>query len=357
MTDLLLPGFLDVPLADSAAAGDCGATHPPASPGGIVVGPYKTALEALGSVRSDVVVLGADLGSSTEIDGFKARFPDRFFNIGSAEQNEVDIAVGMAFEGEIPFVHSFGVFLTRRAYEQVCVQVALHRANVKLIGMIPGLTSRLGPTHQAIEDLSLMRTLPGMTVIDPADATEITQVVPAIADLPGPVYSRMMRREVRQVFDPAAYRFVVGVAVPLRSGTDVLLATTGLMLEPTLQAARTLAAEGIDATVVHVPTIKPLDETCLLDLAATCGAVVTAENHLVSGGLGSALAELLGARLPLPLERVGLRDTFAMPGSPEFLFATYHLTADDVAAAARRAVARKAAPRTRKPAGARGAKR
>lgn len=304
-------------------------------------GPYKQALIALGEARDDVVVLGADLGTSTEIDGFQARFPDRYFNVGAAEQNEIDIAVGMSFEGDIPFVHSFGVFLTRRAYEQVCVQVAMHRANVKLVGVIPGLTSRLGPTHQAIEDLALMRTLPGMTVLDPADATEITQMVPAMAELDGPVYARMMRREVPVLLDPERYRFRIGQAVPLRSGTDVLLVTTGLMLGPVLAAADLLAARGVSAAVLHCPTIKPLDVPAVLDLAATCRAVVTAENHLVAGGLGSSVAEVLGERLPLPLERVGIRDTFAVPGSPEYLFARYGLDAQGVVEAALRAVARR----------------
>jgi transketolase len=306
-----------------------------------ITGPYRRTLVAVGEARPRVVVLGADLGNSTEIDAFQQRFPDRFFNVGAAEQNEVDIAAGMAFEGDVPFVHSFGVFLSRRAYEQVCVQVAMHGANVKLVGMIPGLTSRLGPTHQAIEDLSLMRTLPGMTVLDPADATEIEQAVFAMADHPGPVYARMMRREVRRVLDPDRYRFRIGRAVPLRAGRDVLLVSTGLMLEPTIEAAATLAGEGVSAGVVHVPTLKPLDRECLLDLARDAGAVVTAENHLVTGGLGSAVAETLAESLPLPLERVGLRDTFAMPGTPEFLFARYGLTADAVAQAARRAIARK----------------
>jgi len=305
-------------------------------------GPYRRTLVTVGEARPRVVVLGADLGNSTEIDAFQQRFPDRFFNVGSAEQNEVDIAVGMAFEGDVPFVHSFGVFLTRRAYEQVCVQVAMHGANVKLVGMIPGLTSRLGPTHQAIEDLSLMRTLPGMTVLDPADATEIEQAVWAMADHAGPVYARMMRREVRRVLDPGRYRFQLGRAVPLVAGRDVLLVTTGLMLEPTLQAAATLRAEGIAAAVLHVPTLKPLDRECLLDMARDAGAVVTAENHLVTGGLGSIVAETLAESLPLPLERVGLRDTFAMPGTPEFLFRRYELTAEAVTGAARRAIVRKA---------------
>lgn len=305
-------------------------------------GPYRRTLVAVGEARPEVVVLGADLGNSTEIDAFQQRFPDRFFNVGSAEQNEVDIAVGMAFEGQVPFVHSFGVFLTRRAYEQVCVQVAMHGANVKLVGMIPGLTSRLGPTHQAIEDLSLMRTLPGMTVLDPADATEIEQAVWAMVDHRGPVYARMMRREVRRVLDPERYRFQIGKAVPLAAGRDVLLVSTGLVLETALQAAAMLRSEGVSAAVLHMPTLKPLDRECLLDLARDAGAVVTIENHLVTGGLGSAVAEVLGEALPLPLERVGLRDTFAVPGTPEFLFRRYGITPEAAVSAARRALTRKA---------------
>lgn len=307
----------------------------------IVHGPYRSALAALGEVRRDVVVLGADLGNSTEVDLFRQRFPERFFNVGSAEQNEVGVAVGLAFEGEVPFVHSFGVFLTRRAYEQVCVQAAMHRANVKLIGMIPGLTSRLGPTHQAIEDLSLMRTLPGMTVLDPADATEIAQAVSAMADWEGPVYARMMRREVKALFDPATYRFVIGRAVWLREGSDVAIVTSGLMLEHALEAVGDLDSRGVEAALLHVPTLKPLDEAAILRAARGCGAVVTAENHLVTGGLGSAVAEVLAERFPCPLERVGLRDTFAAPGSPEYLFERYGLTARHIVEAALRAVRRK----------------
>ena len=309
-----------------------------------VQGPYREALIRLGEARGDVVVLGADLGNSTEIDGFRARFPERFFNVGAAEQNEVDVAVGMALEGAVPFVHSFGVFLTRRAYEQVCVQVAMHEDNVKLVGVIPGLTSRLGPTHQAIEDLSLMRTLPGMTVIDPADATEIAQLVPALADHQGPVYVRMMRREVPALFDPRTYRFAVGKAVSLADGPDVTVISCGVMLANALEATRELADRGIGASLVHVSTLKPLDEETILESARRTGAVVTAENHLVVGGLGSAVAEVLSSRSPMPLEPVGLDDTFAVPGTPEYLFDRYGLTSRHIVDAAIRAVGRKPEP-------------
>ena len=298
-------------------------------------GPYREALVALGEARPEVVVLGADLALSTEIDGFARRFPERFFNVGVAEQNLINVAVGLAFEGEIPFVTSFGVFVTRRPYEQVCVQVALHRANVKLVGCIPGLTSRLGPTHQAIDDLALMRTLPGLTVIDPADATEITQAVQAAAEHDGPVYPRVMRREVDALFDPERYRFRIGQVVPVLQETDrfdVALFTTGLMLAPALEAAGMLRDRSISCGVWHVPTLKPLDVEAVREAAASARVAVTVENHLQSGGLGTAVAEVLAeAGLGRPLCRLGLRDEFAAPGTPDYLFARYGLTAADIA--------------------------
>jgi len=306
-----------------------------------VFSPYRKALVALGEENDKVVVLGADLGNSCEIDLFKERFSERFFNVGSAEQNEIGCAVGLAFEGFIPFVHSFGVFITRRAYEQVCVQVAMHKANVKLVGVLPGLISRLGPTHQAIEDLSLMKTLPNMVVIDPADATEIEQVVRKIAEYDGPVYSRMQRREVKRFFSPQKYSFEIGRAVFLKEGEDIALVSTGLMLEHALQAHAMLEQQGIKATLLHMPTIKPLDESALRFCAKECGAFVTVENHLTTGGLGSSVADFLTQNTPCPLEKVGLHDTFAVPGTPEYLFERYHLTAPHIVEKAKKALARK----------------
>jgi transketolase len=304
-------------------------------------GPYGKSLVTLGEKERRTVVLGADLANSTEIDGFAKRFPERFFNIGAAEQNAINIAAGLAFEGEIPFVHSFGVFLTRRSYDQVCVQIAMHRANVKLIGVIPGLTSRLGPTHQAIDDVALMRLLPGMTVIDPADATEIEQAVPAIAAYDGPVYMRAMRREVPVILDPGSYRFEIGKAVELSSGTDVAILSTGLMLGESLSAVKILQQQSVSASLLHIPTVKPLDREAVLRAAASAGAVVTVENHLVSGGLGGAAAELLAEEMPVPVGRVGLRDTFAEPGTPEYLFSKYGLTARSIAETSMQTLKRK----------------
>jgi transketolase len=308
---------------------------------GEVFAPYRDALVALGERDPRVVVLGADLAGSTETDGFRARFPDRFFNLGVAEQNAVGVAAGLAMEGFVPFFHSFGVFTTRRPYEQVCVQVAMHRTNVKLVGALPGLSSRLGATHQAIDDLSLMRTLPGMTVVDPADATEMIQVLGAAADHDGPFYFRMMRREVPVLFDAGTYRFETGRAVLVEDGPDVTLVSTGSMLRTVLEASSLLAGESVRASVLHVPTLKPIDADAIAGRAAATGALVTAENHLVTGGLGSAVAEVLAERRPAPLERVGLRDTFAAPGTAEHLLARYGMAAGDVVRAAVRALGRK----------------
>jgi transketolase len=308
---------------------------------GEVFAPYRQALVELGERNPDVVVLGADLAGSTEIDGFKERFPERFFNLGVAEQNAVGVAAGLALEGLVPMFHSFGVFTTRRPYEQVLVQVAMQRANVKLVGALPGLSSRLGPTHQAIDDLCLMRTLPGMTVVDPADAAEMVQVLEAAVDHDGPFYFRMMRREVPVLFDPG-YRFKIGCSVLLEDGSDVTIASTGSMLAAALEAARLLGEESIHASVLHVPTLKPLDAEAIVDRAQETRAMVTAENHLVTGGLGSGVSEILAEHLPTPLERVGLRDTFASPGTPDYLFERYGMTPHDIRKAALRALERKA---------------
>ncbi len=303
--------------------------------------PYREAIVKLGERDVRVVVLGADLANSTEIDGFKERFPERFFNLGVAEQNAVGIAAGMAFEGLVPIFHSFGVFATRRPYEQVCIQAAMERSNVKLVGALPGLSSRLGPTHQAIDDLSLMRTLPNMVVVDPADATEMVQALDAIAAHDGPCYMRMMRREVPVIFDPGKYRFVLGRAVEVEAGVDVTILTTGSMLAVALEASDMLREEGKSATILHVPTIKPLDGDAILDCIRVTGCAVTVENHLITGGLGSAVAELLAEERPAPLVRVGIEDRFASAGTPEYLFEMQGLCPVDVAAAAAVAMQRR----------------
>jgi len=293
--------------------------------------PYQKALVAIGEANSKIVVLGADLANSTEIGEFKEKFPQRFFNIGVAEQNEVNIAVGLAIEGEIPFVHSFGVFITRRAYEQICVQVAMQKINVKLVGTLPGLASRLGPTHQAVDDLSLMRTLPNMTVIDPADSTEIRQAIPIIAAYQGPVYIRMARREVPIIFDPVKYQFQIGKATCLQEGKDVAIITSGMMLKEALIAVRKLEQEKIFPTLLQMSTIKPIDKTAIINLGEDIKVVITVENHLTTGGLGSAIAEVIAEEgLRMRLIRMGMQDEFAIPGSPDYLLKKYKLDSESI---------------------------
>ena len=249
-------------------------------------GPYARTLCELGQEHPEVVALVGDLTDATEVSAFAERFPQRYFNIGMAEQNMMGIAAGMAFEGDVPFVHSFGVFVTRRAYDQLAIAICYHNLSVKLIGTIPGLTSRLGPTHQAIEDVALMRHLPNMTVIDPADAVEIRHATRAAFAHPGPVYLRMQRREVPVLHDETGYRFEIGKAIPMAQGTDVILISTGLMLAHVLDAHDVLAREHVSAGILHVPTIKPLDSGAITSAAAATGALVTVENPYCGGRIG-----------------------------------------------------------------------
>jgi transketolase len=296
--------------------------------------PYKTALIKLGKREKKVIVIGADLANSCEIDGFQNHFPERFLNVGVAEQNAVDIAVGLSFEGEIPIFHSFGVFVTRRPYEQIAVQVALHKANVKLIGFIPGVTSRLGPTHQAIDDISLMRHLPNMVVIDPGDATEIEQGLNSIVKYNGPVYMRMMRREVIRIFNPKTYKFKIGKSHFIYKGEDITIISCGMMLEEVLKAYDILSKKGLRVGILHVSTIKPLDTKAIINAALTSHILITCENHLIDGGLGSAVAEVLISKLTtrkVILERIGIPDTFGICGEKEFLFKKYGLDASSIA--------------------------
>jgi transketolase len=297
--------------------------------------PYGRALLALAQRRPDVVCLGADLTRQTETDLFRDALPERFFNAGMAEQNLMGVAGGLAREGHVVFVNTFGVFATRQAYNQVAMAIAYPGLPVKLVGFMPGLSSPGGPSHQAIDDVSLMRGLPNMTVVDPADAVEVRQAVPAIADLPGPVYLRLKRGDVPVVF-AEDHEFAVGRAQILRDGGDVALVAAGMMLPIALQAADALERDGVSAALVNVSTIKPLDAACVLRAARRCRAVVVAENHSIVGGLGSAVAEVLAqAGAGLPLRRVGVPDTFAegAAGAP-YLFERYGLTAEAVLRAA-----------------------
>ncbi len=297
---------------------------------------YGSALVELARERPEVVCIGADLTGPTETDLFRDTLPERFFNIGMAEANAVGVAAGMARAGEIPFVNTFAVFMSRRGFDQIAMQVAYPRTNVKLVGFMPGLTTPGGVTHQAIEDLALMRALPNMTVVEPADANEIRAAVRAIADHDGPVYLRIKRGEVPVMEQTAGREFRVGPAEIVREGGDVAIVACGLMVTLALDAAAVLAREGIEATVVNVATLKPLDQATIAAVAARTERVVTAENHSLIGGLGSAVAEtLLEAGVSCRFARVGIRDTFAEGSSAPYLFEKYGLTSAAIVEACR----------------------
>ena len=304
----------------------------------VVEAPFGTTLARLGRDNPAIVGLTADLGRYTDIHPFRDAFPDRFFNVGMAEQNLIAVAAGMARTGLVPFATTYGVFATRRAYDFIAVACAHSNLDVKIVAGLPGLTTGYGATHQAIEDLALMRMVPNLTVIDPCDATDIEQATAAIAEHQGPVYMRLLRGQVRRVLDPATYRITIGKAALLRAGSDVLIVATGLMTEQALDAARILERAAVDTAVLHVSTLKPFDAAAVAEFAARVGLVVTAENHVVRGGLASQVAEaLFDARIDRPLLRIGLPDSFVGLGAVPTLMQRAGLTAERIAAAVQRA--------------------
>jgi transketolase len=295
----------------------------------------------LGAENPNIVVLDADLSKSTRTDIFAARFSERFFNVGIAEQNLMGTAAGLALAGKIPFVSSFAVFATGRAFEQVRNSICHARLNVKIVASHGGITvGEDGASHQAVEDIALMRSLPNMTVIVPADAVQTAHAVRAAAEYHGPVYIRLGRMAVPQVYSED-YRFVWGRADVLREGRDATIVACGIMVFQALVAADVLAREGIEVTVINMAMVKPLDLETLLVAARRTGAVVTAEEHSIIGGLGSVVAEALGEHYPVPLHRVGLPDVFGESGKPEDLLEKYGLTAKHLVAAVHQVLARK----------------
>ena len=304
-----------------------------------VLKPYGEALLALGRERREIICVGADLTRQTETDFFRDEIPERFLNAGMAEANMIGIAGGLARAGHVVFVNTFGVFCTRRCYDQIAMSVAYPALNVKIAGFMPGVSSPGGPSHQAIDDVALMRALPNMTVIEPADAIEIRQAVRAIADHPGPVYLRLKRGEIPVIFEED-HRFEIGKAQVLTEGAgdvcgDVCIVAAGMMIPAALAAARTLSEHGVPSTVINSPTIKPLDSATIIGVARESRMVIAAENHTIIGGLGSAVAEAMAeAGLAVPLRRIGIADRFAESGSREFLFHKYGLGTQDILRAA-----------------------
>lgn len=277
-----------------------------------------------------IFFLGSDLGAGT-LDQFKLEMPDRFFMEGVSEANIIGVAAGLALEGKIPYVNTIATFLTRRCYEQIALDLCLHNANVRLIANGSGFVyAPLGPTHEAIEDLAILRALPNMTIVAPADADEMRRFMPQSVDYPGPIYIRLAKG-----YDPIvttdALPFLIGKAVPVREGSDTLLLSTGITLKVALEAADLLKEEGIKAAVLHLPTIKPLDVDAILDRASLVPVIVTAEEHTIIGGLGSAVAEVIAEANFDPakrFKRIGIPDVFADEyGSQDSLMERYSITA------------------------------
>jgi transketolase len=303
---------------------------------------FGEALVAIGRTNPNLVVVDCQTAMPTAAVGFAHALPERFIDLTIAEQNAVSFAAGLARMGFVPIVPLFACFSSRRALDQVTIQVAYADLNVKVCGLYAGMTSpNTGATHQMISDLAVMRSIPNLTVVEPADALEMQQALAAVIAQHGPVYFRMVRGDIGGPCPPVSpngYTFRLGKASLLREGHDITLIGSGLMVSRCLQAAAILASEGISADVLNVSTIKPLDAELIVDRARHTGAVVTAENHTVLGGLGGAISEILGDAHPVPVQRVGIRDEFGTSGPLEELFPEYGLTADAVCVAARSAL-------------------
>lgn len=292
---------------------------------------YGNALKELGEENPNIIVLDADLAGATKTGVFKKAFPDRFFDCGIAESNMMAIAAGVATTGKIPFCSTFAMFAAGRAYEQVRNAVGYPHLNVKIGATHAGVSvGEDGATHQCNEDIALMRTIPGMTVICPADDVEARAAVKAAAEYVGPVYLRFGRLAVPVFNDEATYKFEIGKGILLREGTDLTIVATGLCVNSALEAAEKLAADGVSAEVINIHTIKPLDEEVILNSAKKTGKVVTAEEHSVIGGLGSAVCDLLSEKLPTPVKKIGVYDTYCESGPAVKLLEKYKLDGNGV---------------------------
>ncbi len=302
---------------------------------------FGKALAELGEADESIVALDADLGSSTKTSDFAKVFPDRFFQCGIAEQNMMGTAAGLAAAGKTVFASTFAVFATGRCWDQIRQSIAYPQLNVKIAATHCGISvGGDGASHQALEDVALMRAMPNMTVICPADANEAYKATIAVASMPGPCYIRMGRADFPLITDEDA-PFEVGKASILRKGKDVTLVGSGQMVSLCLEAAEMLKEEGVAAEVLNMATVKPLDAEALIESVERTRCVVTAEEHSVIGGLGSAVAEFLGENGNQPMVRVGVRDSFGESGDPEELMVKYGLTKEDIVHAARKAIARK----------------
>ncbi|WXR62273.1 transketolase family protein [Peptostreptococcaceae bacterium AGR-M142] len=302
---------------------------------------YGKALLEVGELNQNVVVLDADLSKSTKTADFKAKYPERFFNMGIAEQNLMGAAAGLSTVGKIPFASTFAVFATGRAFEIIRNSIAYPKLNVKVCATHAGITvGEDGASHQSIEDISLMRTLPNMTVIVPADGIEARQAILEVAKYNGPVYVRLGRLAT-PIINDEDYKFEIGKAKTLKDGSDVSIIACGVMVEKALEASRILEEQGITAKVINMSTIKPLDKNAIVEAAKDTNAIVTAEEHSVIGGLFSAVSETVVANNLVPVVPVAINDTFGESGKPKELMEKYGLTADKIVEACKTAISKK----------------
>ena len=291
---------------------------------------YGETLLEIGRKRPDIVALDADLSGSTKTAKFAKEFPDRFFNVGISEQDMIGTAAGLALTGKVPFASTFAVFETGRAWDQIRLTVCYSNTNVKLVATHGGITvGEDGASHQALEDIALMRVLPNMRVIVPSDAAETESVINAIADDRGPVYVRLGRAKTPYVM-PDDYKFTLGKAFVFHIGKDANIIATGIMVDMAIKAAEILRNENIDTGVVNMSTIKPLDEETLLVAAKSSGLIITAEEHSVIGGLGGAVSEFLAENCPVPVKRIGTRDTFGCSGNATELLKLHGMTTENI---------------------------
>lgn len=310
---------------------------------------YGSLLVKLGRENKDIVVLDADMKKSCALEAFQKEFPERYLSIGIAEQNMMGMAAGLAAYGKIPFVNSYACFLSTKSCDQLRVAVAYTKLNVKIIAGHGGLaTGPDGATHQALEDIGIVRSIPGMTLIVPADCKETEKaVVTTCINYKGPVYIRLTRPDVDSIFDDS-YEFQMGKAPIVKEGSDAAIVACGIMVSLALEAANTLSKQGISTRVINMSSIKPLDNQAIVKAAKDAGAIVTAEDHNIYGGLGSAVAEVLVENKCVPMERIGVRDSFGKSGSTEELFNIYGLSVSHIVNAVQRVTAKKAGQKIKK---------
>ncbi|MDD4583425.1 MAG: transketolase C-terminal domain-containing protein [Eubacteriales bacterium] len=302
---------------------------------------FAEVMDEMASKDERVIYFDADLMNSISMMGFSKKYPDRTFNCGIQEANMIGTAAGISAVGMIPFVHTFGCFATRRVLDQVFVSAAYAKLNIRIIGSDPGVTAAFnGGTHMPFEDMGLMRGIPEVTVMEPTDTVMLADLLRQTKDMYGVFYIRLSRKKADKVYENGS-TFTIGKAITLREGKDVTIIATGIMVAEAMRAAEALQKAGISARVLNIFTLKPLDTEAVVKAAKETGAIVTAENHNIINGLGSAVAEALSENFPVPLERVGIKDLFGEVGSVEFLKKRFQLTAEEIANRAQKAISRK----------------